>query len=281
MNTKNILVFISGMIVGGVTGVLGTREMLNKKYNKQFEEYRAELEEYYQRRDEYVRVAHKDDQNDCKSNVLFPEEGISRPGGRMTPEERARVKEKLQKNYEQTTNYAAMYESSSDNVDAAELEHPEEETEEHTCRNCGYREDLVSGGKATCYCLVIDDFVDKQDTCSNWKPELENDQNEVSEEQAFEEHRKNMNKPPKIISAEAYSNLPAHIDQQVMYFYSYDEVLCDENEEMIEEPALLVGDALTKYDFADSDERCIFVMNYATDTCYEIQKIDASWTDTH
>lgn len=277
MNNKNILIFIGGMIVGGATGIFGTRKILSKKYNKQFEEYKAEMEAYYQKRDEYVRVEYEDEQN-----IPSPKEGVSRPGGRMTPEERASVKEKLQKNYEQTTNYAAMYKTSSDGIDPAEMEYPEEkESEAGTCANCGNKENLVSGGKKSCYCHRIDDFVDEQDCCSDWEPEPTNDQNEVSEEQAFEEHRKNMNKPPKIISAEAYSNLPAHIDQQVMYFYSYDEVLCDENEEMIDEPALLVGDALIKYNFADSDERCIFVMNYATDTCYEIQKIDASWTDTH
>lgn len=280
MNSKNILIFICGMIVGGATGILGTRGILSKKYNKQFEECRDELEAYYQRRDEYARKPHEDNRKD--RNEMSSKEGVSRPGGRMTPEERASIKEKLRKNYEQTTNYAAMYKASSDKIDPAEMEHPEEEeSEAGTCANCGNKENLVSGGKTACYCHRIDDFVDKQDACSDWEPEQLNDQNEVSEEQAFEEHRKNMNKPPKIISAEAYSNLPAHIDQQAMYFYSYDEVLCDENEEMIDEPGLLVGDALTRYDFADSDERCIFVMNYATDTCYEIQKIDASWTDTH
>lgn len=240
MNNKNILFFIGGVVAGGIAGIFGTRHFLSDKYNKQFEECRAELEEYYQRTDEYARVPHGDDQNDRKSNVLFPEEGISRPGGRMSPEERASVKEKLQKNYKETTNYAAMYKTSND-VDPAEMEYPEEDSDE-----------------------------------KNY-----DDQNEVSEEQAFEDHRKNMNKAPKIISVETYSNLPAHIDQQVLYFYSYDEALCDENEEIIEDPGLLVGDALNKYDFADSDERCIFVMNYATDTCYEIQKVDASWTDSH
>lgn len=269
MNSKNILIFIGGTIMGAAAGVFGTRIVLIKKYEERTMKWKEELQEYYERTDEYARVPHEDDQNEVE-----PEECISRPGGRMTPEERASVREKLQKNYEQTTNYAAMYKSSSDDVDPAELEHPEEEkSESGTCVNCGY----CNGS----YCELIEENVNEEDTCSDWKPAITKDQNEVSEEQAFEEHRKNMNKPPKIISAEAYSNLPAHIDQQVMYFYSYDEVLCDENEGMIDDPNLLVGDALTKYDFADSDERCIFVMNYATDTCYEIQKIDASWTDTH
>lgn len=108
----------------------------------------------------------------------------------------------------------------------------------------------------------------------------ENYPNEVTpEEEAFDNHQKNKDKPPKIISSDAYSNLPAHIDQEVLYFYAYDETLTDENKEPIEEPERLIGDSLTKYDFIDSEERVIFVMNYALDTCYEIQKLDASWSD--
>lgn len=233
MNIKNILYFIGGIIVGGSVSVFATKKHFQEKYKAYYEEDRNYLETYYGKTNEYRKK--KKEENEDPSEM-----DVSRPGGRMTPEERASVKEKLQKNYEQTTNYAAMYKTSSDDIDPAEMEHPEE-----------------------------------------GEPEPTNDQNEVSEEKAFEDHQKNMNKPPKIISVEDYSNLPAHIDQQVLYFYSYDETLCDENEEIIEEPELLIGDALTKYDFVDSDESCIFVMNYATDTCYEIQKVDASYSDSH
>lgn len=113
----------------------------------------------------------------------------------------------------------------------------------------------------------------------------QNDEDEseivTPEEIAFDEHRKNMNKPPRIISAETYSNLPPHIDQECLLFYAYDEMLCDENEEPILIPEQLVGDALTKYGFVDNDEIVIYVMNYALDTCYEIRKLEQSWTDTH
>ena len=75
--------------------------------------------------------------------------------------------------------------------------------------------------------------------------------------------------------------MPAHIDKEVLYFFAHDEMLTDDNEEPVEEPERLVGDALTKYGFNESDEMIIFVMNYNLDTCYEIQKLDSSWTDTH
>ena len=86
---------------------------------------------------------------------------------------------------------------------------------------------------------------------------------------------------PKIISADTYGELPAHIDKEVLYFFAQDEMLTDDNEEPVEEPERLVGNTLTKYGFNESDEMIIFVMNYNLDTCYEIQKLDSSWTDTH
>lgn len=102
------------------------------------------------------------------------------------------------------------------------------------------------------------------------------------EETAFEEHQRTKHKQPKIISAEAYANLDARFDKEVLYYYTFDDVLAEENGEAVEDPGLLIGDSLTKYGFADSDEeQLIFVMNYATDTCYEIQKIDAMWSASH
>lgn len=274
MNVKGILLFVGGFAVGGVTGVLGTKKYFHDKYQSYYEEDRDYLENYYNKTEDYKHEKTEDSDDS-------PKEETSQPGGRMTPEERASVREKLRRNYEETTNYAAMYRGQRAKIDPvddpAELEHPEEEVTK-ICKICGaYEKDNPE--KCSGFCHTCNEMVNDEDSCDDWIPMEESDS--TFEEQAFEDHQKNKNKPPKIISAEAYSNLPAHIDQQVLYFYVYDEVLCDENEEMIDEPGLIVGDALTKYDFADSDERCIFVMNYSTDTCYEIQKVDASWTDSH
>lgn len=101
------------------------------------------------------------------------------------------------------------------------------------------------------------------------------------EEENFNEHQKNKNRPPKIISEDAYSNLPQGVDTGVLYYFAYDETLCDENEEPIEDEKRFIGDALDKYGFRDNDERLIFVMNYELETAYEIQKVDANWTETH
>lgn len=257
MNTKSILLFIAGMVVGGAAGVFGSRAY----YKKKFEIERNELEDYYQGVDKYARVEH-DDESDVN-----PVEHTSRDGGRMSPEERREIREKLRENWAGTTNYAKMYQK--DENGEGEERDPEPSEGEFACIGC--LKCVMVEGAHTCeerrvgFPYGCDEFVENDDEA----------------EQMFDEHQKNKNKPPRIISAEAYGNLPSNIDQQVLYFYAHDEVLADENEEYLDNPGEFVGNCLEKYDFIDSDERIIFVMNYALSTCYEIQKVDAAWHDTH
>lgn len=108
--------------------------------------------------------------------------------------------------------------------------------------------------------------------------EDQNDEYENSESERWnEEHSRNRGRAPRIISYEEAGNLAAYISSETLYYYAYsDSVVTEENEE-IDEPGLLLGDCLEKFDFIHSDERIIFVMNYDTDTCYEVQKIMAEW----
>lgn len=275
MNIKSILLFIGGIAVGGTAGVFGTKKYYQNKYQKRYEEDHNALEEYYNRADEYKRTEHDEEEIEDEST---PNETNSRPGGRMSSEERMRVKKQLNRNWEETTNYAKMYKGAEPGEeDPAESEYPKDQGEEgeedsdmtHNCRNCFHMAGGVCSGDNEEF-----DYDAAYVECDDFKS--------ISpEEEIFDNYQKNKNKPPKIISAEDYSNLPAHIDQEVLYFYAYDEMLTDDEEEPVEDPAILIGDALTKYGFADNDEQIIFVMNYATETCYEIQKVDASWTDTH
>lgn len=269
MNNIEIRMFISGTVFGVIIGSLGTYGIFKRKEKKIEKIPKKSLTKEY---DDIVDKYRRKDHNE----KTFEEEEIARPGGRMTPEERREIKEKLKKNYEQTTNYAKMYKEVNKQKDPAESEYPKENDEEEhisTCMTCDHNK----GG----YCDLIEESVNDEETCSDWEEIQDDQKEETPEEEAFDEHRKNMNKPPRIISAEDYSNLPTHIDQEVLYYYAYDEMLCDENEEPVDEPSALIGDALEKYGFADNDELVIFVMNYTTDTCYEIQKLDSSWTDTH
>lgn len=291
MNMKSILLFVSGLIAGGTAGVFGTKKYFENKYQKRYEEDHTQLEEYYHRRDEYTRISHDDnEEEEFEDDGINSPESDSRPGGRMTLEERAEIKKRLDKNWQGTTNYAGMYRTKDGYTEEklAEGQHPLDQGEEGEedpkydeneeccarCARCTYDEENTSY-----YCSHLQEHVGASDSCCDFEPEYIN--NSSPEEDVFDEHQRDRNKPPRIISAEDYSNLPSHIEQEVLYFYVYDEQLCDDEEVPVEEPERLIGDALTKYNFVDSEERVIFVMNYALETCYEIQKLDLSWSDTH
>lgn len=105
--------------------------------------------------------------------------------------------------------------------------------------------------------------------------EFEDEEPDIDD--ANREYEHNKHKKPKIISVEEIGNLPPGTDSRTLFLYTYDDTITDEDDEEIEQPELLLGDCLDKYDFYDSDERVIFVMNYELSTCYEISKIDAAW----
>lgn len=89
-----------------------------------------------------------------------------------------------------------------------------------------------------------------------------------------QEYHKNKNKKPRIISVNELSDLPQTVDEVELAYYTESCVLVDaENLEPIDNVEFFIGDALTKYGFADNSESYIYVMNYALNTVYQILKI--------
>lgn len=226
------IIFIGGLVSGAIAGVTG----MYFYYKKRIEIMEQQLidedkyaEDLLDRIEELEMNSVGLAEDHAEINPIEDAE-YDRSKGIMSEKAREEIREKLVRNYQGTTNYAAM--SKKDN----EIE----------------RDD-------------VEDLV----------PETPEDE----EKRANEEYEENKHRPPKIITAEEYGELPAGVDTETLYFFHYDEVLVDDNEEEIDDPAVLIGDALTKYDFIESDEPVIFVMNYALNTAYEIQRVMGSYSE--
>lgn len=109
--------------------------------------------------------------------------------------------------------------------------------------------------------------------------DVEDESMEAAAKRATEDHRANMHRPPKIISEEALGELPGYIENQTLFYYSLDDTLTDEDDQIIDDPDYLLGDTLDKYNFRESDEKMIFVRNFALDTVYEVQKVDGAFEE--
>lgn len=99
-----------------------------------------------------------------------------------------------------------------------------------------------------------------------------------------QERSANSSKPPKMIPYDECGADPAYRVVNLTY-YTGDDILCESGGEFIYEQDDidiindLIGDALDKYGFRDSDEDLICVRNYAYGIDYEIVKVDGYYSD--
>lgn len=98
-------------------------------------------------------------------------------------------------------------------------------------------------------------------------------------EEMTKESEENSKLAPKIIKASDYGTNPIYEPQTLLY-YTDNDVLTTETDEIIgegekdlDEIRSVIGDALTKFGFKDSDEDRIFVRNFKRNADYEIIKV--------
>lgn len=196
-----------------------------------------------------------------------------RDKGVLSRQQRDDIRKKLEKNYEGTTNYAKQYVGKMEpGEDKSYPMTPEEDV--HTIYD-----DIEAELAEREHPEDDEPYVDPRDQedegdISTTLPESSKD---ADVDEFFREHQKKKGRKPRIISVEEAANLPEYIETMTLFYYATNDVVVTEDEEVVEDPERIIGDALTKYDFANNDEMRIFVMNYSLDTCYEISKILGSY----
>ena len=90
----------------------------------------------------------------------------------------------------------------------------------------------------------------------------------------IQDHLEKQNPQPKIIPPEAFGELAAY-DCETLRYFVQDKMLIHENDEIVDDIAFLLGDALDRYGWADDDkdEGCLYVRNYKLQRDYEIEKV--------
>ena len=112
------------------------------------------------------------------------------------------------------------------------------------------------------------------------------DQGEDGEEEptpedlATEDHRKNFDREPEFVSENNLGSVPNYYDSKTLFYYVYDEVFTDEDENEIPDPMLLLGEEFLNSHFMDDDTPITYIRNYSLDTLYEVQKVWASYDET-
>ena len=126
--------------------------------------------------------------------------------------------------------------------DVAELEHP---TEDETAEPGDYNDD-------------------------------DHDKNYYEGFEATEIHQKN--RVPKLIREEDYG-ATRYLEECELFYYVGDGVLANENDEIIDNVEMYLGNALTKFGFAENDESVIYVRNWNLGCDFMVTKVRSSFKD--
>ena len=154
------------------------------------------------------------------------------------------------------------------------------------------RQRLTRNREGTNYAAIYGKVKHKEDTTNGNYETTDDEDHEDSKDDGAEaedpepeviaRHEENKGRKPHLISLAKVRDLPDGIDIHELQFYDEDEVLADgDTEERIDDVQRIVGDCLTKYDFVNSEEPSIYVMNEELDVCYEVIRVQGSYEETH
>jgi hypothetical protein len=116
------------------------------------------------------------------------------------------------------------------------------------------------------------------------RPEEDDAEEEQREFQKISQDYYNHNRDnvkPYVITTEEFAEDMNHFDKLTIYYYEDDQTLADENEEMIEDVASVVGDeALNEFGRGSDDPEIVYVRNEKMEIDYEVIRLSKSYKDT-
>lgn len=116
------------------------------------------------------------------------------------------------------------------------------------------------------------------DPAEEESPEEEEDEEEISEHES-EVMQRIVTDMPYIITSDEFTNENLHYDKVTITYYSEDDVLADENEEIISDTDYLIGDdSLTSFGEGCDDPDIVYVRNERISTDYEIIRVYKSYS---
>lgn len=259
MSNQNLLYFFCGAVAGGTLGVLGTVIFLKKRMMKELDRRVEEMESYYKRTDKYDKRK-RPSNGKPRYNGESNKSNTGRENGALYSKDRDDICKAT--DCKDRTNYSKMFKNSKKGTvltdersammqDVSNVDFDEKTTTNYVVKD----EELLAEGE---YPEEDEDEFDG----------TEEEENEINE--AYQRDR---DRDPRIISFDKMAELDASYENRTLFFYMYDDTVVDEDDNIVDEPHLLLGDCLEKYGFVDNEEKLIFVQNFKLRTVYEVEKV--------
>ena len=248
------IIFLTGAAVGGSAAAFVMYKKTTKKWMKLSDERVKSLEDYIDKLEERINSTYV---SDYISKMKEDEEELNTESEDAFIHKHKGTEDIRMQNNVTYTRYSQISSSGVNgsgsavddkfNAIAAELEHPQDSDEDED-----------------------PDYIDEEE-------EERKKQMEMSRVWTEE-----VNAPgaPKIIPLDEFGST-GYLDEVTLYYYTDDDTLVTEDEEIIPNREEVIGDALTRFGFDKNDEKVIYVRNTKRSTDYEISKIFGAYSEDH
>lgn len=95
----------------------------------------------------------------------------------------------------------------------------------------------------------------------------------VEGEKMYERKEAARVKGPHLIKQESYDEDFPEFDKDSLYYYTVNDVLATEDDEVIDNALYIVGECLDKFDFRHNEEETIWIRNAGMNTDYQVFKV--------
>lgn len=120
-----------------------------------------------------------------------------------------------------------------------------------------------------------ENFKRLEDDSPSYNDEMNALEKSAEADKFYKEHKE---EPPRIISEDDASDLPAGIEKVEWIFWDKDEIITNEEEEVIEDFKRFVGDCLDEFMY-DSNDETILVLSYEFMSLYSVTRYFLSYTE--
>ncbi len=247
---KSLIIFVSGAAVGGSTAALITYRLTVKKWEVIADERVKSMQDYVD------ELRAKDAAGELLSQLNYSSDEIG-PGDAQNKKEDTVKAEEVKK----------PVSSSNGNRRAGDIDYTSFYQGVEKPKGSAYEEVLASETHP-----VEEDEEDEED-----EDVLTRHNRRIQE---MLERNQGDKARPKIIRADEFDEYEFH-DKVTLYYYTEDNILTTEDEEIVDDVEAYIGDALTKYGFKDNDEKVIYVRNINRGTDYEVAKVFGSFEEDY
>lgn len=126
-----------------------------------------------------------------------------------------------------------------------------------------------------------DDILESQMSLINENGEIEPyyDVQDIVDVDMLKENQEENLKEPFIITMEQFNDEMFHFDKENLTFYERDGVFTNDQDEIMDNINYLIGDAHHYFGYLPEYPDFVYVRNYRVATDFELQRVDASFSD--